>query len=111
MSEDGSLTVEDIQGPWDLLLVGRVGSHAYGRATYATDEDFEKMWTLRRGEHIIFTMPKKVVIRSMAYNHLVHHRGQLSVYLRLLDVPVPGMYGPSFDEKPAAEPVVESALG
>lgn len=77
----------------------------------ASNEDLEKPWTLRRGEHIIFTMPKKVVIRSMAFNHMVHHRGQLSVYLRLLDVPVPGMYGPSFDEKPAAEPVVESALG
>ncbi len=85
--------------------------HAIEALENATDEDFEKMWTLRRGEHIIFTMPKKVVIRSMAYNHLVHHRGQLSVYLRLLDVPVPGMYGPSHDERPAAVPVADEALG
>ncbi len=67
----------------------------------ASDEDFDKMWTLRNGEHVIFTMPKKVVIRSMALSHHYHHRGQLSVYLRLLDVYVPGMYGPSADEMAA----------
>jgi uncharacterized damage-inducible protein DinB len=44
-------------------------------------------------------LPKKVAIRAWGFSHLVHHRGQLSVYLRLLDVPVPGMYGPSADEK------------
>ncbi len=64
----------------------------------AKDEDFDKMWTLRNGAHEIFTMPKKAVIRSMAYSHHYHHRGQLSVYLRLLDIPVPGMYGPSADD-------------
>ncbi len=65
------------------------------------DEDFNKMWTLRNGESVIFTMPKKVVLRSVAYNHMIHHRGQLSVFLRLLDIPIPGMYGPSADEMPA----------
>ena len=65
----------------------------------ASDEEFDKIWTLRNGDHIILSMPKKVVLRSMAYNHMVHHRGQLSVYLRMLDVPVPGMYGPSADER------------
>jgi uncharacterized damage-inducible protein DinB len=64
-----------------------------------TDEDLEKMWTLRNGEHVIFSLPKKVVVRNMSYSHLYHHRGQLSVYLRLLNVHVPGMYGPSADEK------------
>jgi len=64
----------------------------------AKDEDFDKMWTLRNGEHVIFAMPKKAVIRSMGYSHHYHHRGQLSVYLRLLDIPVPGMYGPSADD-------------
>lgn len=63
------------------------------------DEVFDEMWTLRRGEHEIFTLPKKVVIRNMAMSHLIHHRGQLSVFLRLLDVPVPGIYGPSADER------------
>ncbi|AKQ44987.1 hypothetical protein TH63_04050 [Rufibacter radiotolerans] len=57
-----------------------------------------KSWTLRNGEKVFFTLPRQVVIRNLAMNHLIHHRGQLSVYLRLLDVPVPGMYGPSADE-------------
>jgi len=63
------------------------------------DESFNKIWTVRRGEQVMFTTPKKIAIRGWALNHMIHHRGQLSVYLRLLDVPVPGMYGPSADEK------------
>ena len=63
------------------------------------DESFNKIWTVRRGEQVLFTTPKKIAIRGWALNHMIHHRGQLSVYLRLLDVPVPGMYGPSADEK------------
>jgi len=63
------------------------------------DEDFAKQWTVRRGEEVQFQTPKKVAIRGWAFSHLIHHRGQLSVYLRLLGVPVPGMYGPSADEK------------
>ena len=63
------------------------------------DEDFSKNWTVRRGEQVMFNTPKKVSIRAWALNHMIHHRGQLSVYLRLLDVPVPGMYGPSADER------------
>lgn len=64
-----------------------------------TDEDFNKPWTVRRGEQVMFSLPKKVAIRGWAFNHLIHHRGQLSVYLRLLNIPVPGMYGPSADEQ------------
>ncbi len=56
-------------------------------------------WTLRSGDHVIFTLPKLSVIRSMGMNHVYHHRAQLGVYLRLLDVPVPGLYGPSADER------------
>lgn len=63
------------------------------------DEDFNKTWIVRRGDQMRREMPKKVAIRGWGFNHLIHHRGQLSVYLRLLDVPVPGMYGPSADEK------------
>ncbi|MEO7083544.1 MAG: DinB family protein [Gemmatimonadaceae bacterium] len=62
------------------------------------DEDLATTWTLRNGEHVILAMPKGQCLRSMCFNHNVHHRGQLSVYLRLLGVPVPGMYGPSADE-------------
>ena len=65
----------------------------------ASDEVLHEKWTLRRGDHVIFEMPKVVAVRNLALNHSLHHRGQLSVYLRLLDIPVPGMYGPSADEQ------------
>lgn len=64
----------------------------------ATDEELMTLWTFRRGPSIVFTLPRAAVIRAMAMNHLVHHRGQLTVYLRLLNIPVPGLYGPSADE-------------
>ena len=64
----------------------------------AKDEDLMASWTFRRGEHVIFTLPRAAAIRTLAMNHLLHHRGQLSVYLRLLHIPIPGMYGPSADE-------------
>ena len=62
------------------------------------DADFDAMWTMRSGDKVYFTMPKKVALRTFAYSHLYHHRGQLSVFLRLLDVAIPGMYGPSADD-------------
>jgi uncharacterized damage-inducible protein DinB len=65
----------------------------------AKDEDFSKMWTMRKNEIVYLTLPKIVVLRSFAFNHLYHHRGQLTVYLRLLDVPLPGIYGPTADEQ------------
>ena len=61
-------------------------------------ERLQAPWTLRKGDDVIFTLPRSAVIRSMGLSHIAHHRGQLSVYLRLLDVPVPGLYGPSADE-------------
>jgi uncharacterized damage-inducible protein DinB len=64
-----------------------------------TDEEFAKTWTVRRGDQVMFSTPKKLAVRGWALSHMIHHRGQLSVYLRLLDVPVPGMYGPSADER------------
>ena len=63
------------------------------------DETLNKSWKMHAGDQVYFELPKKVVLRNFAFNHLYHHRGQLSVYLRMLDVPVPGMYGPSADEK------------
>ncbi|MET0392830.1 MAG: DinB family protein [Chitinophagaceae bacterium] len=65
----------------------------------AAAEDFDKIWVVKRGEQVIYQVLKQVAIRGWAFSHLFHHRGQLSVYLRLLDVPVPGMYGPSADER------------
>ena len=63
-----------------------------------SDEEMRKPWTLRAGQHIIFTLPKVAAARTLGISHLIHHRGQLSVYLRMLDIPIPGMYGPSADE-------------
>ncbi len=94
-----------------LALHDKNVSDALAILEKTTDEDLEKMWSLKNGEHVHFTMPKKVVVRSMAYNHLYHHRGQLSVYLRLLDVPVPGMYGPTADDRPATAPAGDTAAG
>jgi uncharacterized damage-inducible protein DinB len=70
------------------------------RAALASVSDAELMapWTLKRDGHVIFTMPKTTVWRSFVMSHLVHHRAQLAVYLRLTDQPVPSMYGPSADE-------------
>ena len=65
-----------------------------------TDAEMMASWSLKHNGQTLFTMPKTVVWRSFVLNHLVHHRGQLSVYLRLNDVPVPAMYGPSADESP-----------
>lgn len=65
----------------------------------ATDEAMMQPWSLIVGGHTVFTMPRIAVFRSMVLNHMIHHRAQLGVYLRLLDVPVPGLYGPSADDK------------
>jgi uncharacterized damage-inducible protein DinB len=64
----------------------------------ASDEHLAKMWKLSSAGKTIFAMPRGQAVRAMFMNHVVHHRGQLSVYLRLLDVPVPSIYGPSADE-------------
>jgi uncharacterized damage-inducible protein DinB len=66
----------------------------------ATADDFLVGWTLRSGDQVWFTLPRAAVFRSFVMSHLIHHRAQLTLYLRLLDVPVPGMYGPSADEQP-----------
>lgn len=63
----------------------------------STDVGLMAVWTLTRNGTPIFSMPKEAVLRSFVLSHLIHHRGQLSVYLRLLDVPVPSIYGPSAD--------------
>jgi len=63
-----------------------------------SDGELLAFWTLRRDGHEMFTMPRVSAFRSFVLNHLIHHRGQLSVYLRLNDIPVPPIYGPSADE-------------
>ncbi len=63
-----------------------------------SDADFMKPWTLKMGGQALFTAPRVGVARDMLFNHVYHHRGQLSVFLRLADVPVPQTYGPTADE-------------
>jgi uncharacterized damage-inducible protein DinB len=63
-----------------------------------SDAEFMAPWTFKNKGQVVFTMPKAVVLRGFVLNHNVHHRGQMSVYLRLTGVPVPSIYGPSADE-------------
>ena len=63
------------------------------------DPRLREPWTLRAGDHVVFTLPRVAAWRSFVMSHQIHHRGQLSVYLRLNDVPVPPIYGPSADEQ------------
>jgi len=64
-----------------------------------TDASLLASWTLRDGGREVFTMPRSSVLRSFVFNHLIHHRGQLTVYLRLQNVPLPSLYGPTADER------------
>ncbi len=75
---------------------------AAARAAIASvsDGQLQQKWTLLRGGQEIFSMPRAAVLRNFVLNHLIHHRAQLGVYLRLNDVPVPAIYGPSADEQP-----------
>jgi uncharacterized damage-inducible protein DinB len=66
----------------------------------AGDDHLMKTFTLSSGGKELFKMPRLAVLRGLIVNHVIHHRGQLSVYLRLNDVPVPSIYGPSADENP-----------
>ncbi|MEO7042821.1 MAG: DinB family protein [Gemmatimonadaceae bacterium] len=65
----------------------------------ASDSDMLEPWTLRRAGKTVWTLPRAAVLRSFILSHMIHHRGQLSVYLRLNDVPLPPVYGPSADTK------------
>jgi uncharacterized damage-inducible protein DinB len=88
------VSTEKLLADFDALL-------AKARATLAaaSDESLGEPWTLRSGDHTVFTMPRVGVLRSFVVNHMIHHRGQLSVYLRMNDVPLPEMYGPTADTK------------
>ncbi len=72
---------------------------ARARIQAATDEDWKKIWTFKYAGKTIMASPRSGVMRTTIMNHLVHHRAQLGVYLRMNDVEFPGMYGPSADEK------------
>ncbi len=72
---------------------------AYAAIEKTSDEEFMKPWSLLSGGETLFSMPKIAVLRSFVMNHNIHHRAQLGVYLRLNDVPVPAIYGPTADEE------------
>jgi uncharacterized damage-inducible protein DinB len=84
----------------ETLLAGFDKNVKEARAaiTETKDPDYGVPWSLTRGEQVLLTMPRGSVVRQHI-NHLVHHRGQLTVYLRLLDVPIPSIYGPTADER------------
>jgi uncharacterized damage-inducible protein DinB len=70
--------------------------------TRVGDKGMKDMWKATAGGATLMSMPKEALVRAIVMNHWIHHRGQLSVYLRLLDVAVPSIYGPSADENPFA---------
>src|SRR5688572_7808615 len=89
--------------PWESksALMAKFDQHvaeARGLIEPASDQQIMEKWSLKRGGEVVFTLPRMAAIRSMVLSHTIHHRGQLTVYLRLKDVPVPGVYGPTADE-------------
>lgn len=83
-----------------LDLLDKKAAEARALLVDASDETMMKPWSLARQGAVLMTMPKAAVLRTFVLSHLIHHRGQLSVYLRLNDIPVPSIYGPSADENP-----------
>ena len=79
-------------------LLEQFDAHAREALAGFKDADYARPWSLKRGDEILFTDERGMVIRQ-TMNHFCHHRGQLTVYLRLLDVPIPSIYGPTADEK------------
>jgi uncharacterized damage-inducible protein DinB len=86
-------TVAEVLAAFDASVAA--AKEALASADEAT---FGDSWSLVAGGHKIFTMPRAAVMRAFVLSHFIHHRGQLSVYLRLLDIPVPSIYGPTADE-------------
>jgi uncharacterized damage-inducible protein DinB len=94
-----SFTVEPKNSRQELLAdFDKNAAAARDAIAGASDEEMLKPWTLLKGGVTLMTLPKIAVLRSFVMNHIIHHRGQFTVYLRLNDVPVPSIYGPSADE-------------
>ena len=108
---DSPPTFEHPQASTAAELVPKLGeSVARARASLGglSDQQAMETWTLKDGDRVIMALPRAALLRSIMLNHLYHHRGQLSVYLRELNVPVPSIYGPSADESPFRQ--VQGAL-
>jgi uncharacterized damage-inducible protein DinB len=83
-----------------LQIFDKAVAEARPKIEAATDADWAKIWTFKWNGETVLSMPRAAVMRTVIMNHLIHHRAQLGVFLRLVDVAIPGMYGPSADEKP-----------
>jgi uncharacterized damage-inducible protein DinB len=81
-----------------LSELDRSSAEAKRRMQGASDEQLKQEWVVRFGDKVVVKGPRMLLYRTMFLNHIVHHRAQLGVYLRLLKLPVPGLYGPSADE-------------
>ena len=82
-----------------LEVFDKLSAKARAAIAGASDEHLMKPWTLLMGGQTLFTMPRAAVLRGFGFNHIIHHRGQLTMYLRSLDIPLPALYGPSADEQ------------
>jgi uncharacterized damage-inducible protein DinB len=82
-----------------LQLFDKSAAEAREKIAAASDEDWQKIWTFIYAGKTIMSMPRSAVMRGTIMNHLIHHRAQLGVYLRLNEVAIPGMYGPSADDQ------------
>ncbi|HTX37465.1 MAG TPA: DinB family protein [Bryobacteraceae bacterium] len=88
-----------------LEIFDKAVADARPRIEATSDEKWQQIWSLKFGGNTILSMPRAAVIRTVIMNHLIHHRAQLGVFLRLNDVAIPGMYGPSADESMTAAAV------
>lgn len=75
-------------------------AEARTRLVGMVDAELSVPWSLRRGSHVVMSMPRYAAFRRFLLDHMIHHRGQMTVYLRLRNVPLPPLYGPSADETP-----------
>ncbi len=82
-----------------LSELDRTAAEAKSHVLASSEEELRKNWQLLFNGQVFLDAPRMLLYRTMFLNHLVHHRAQLGVYLRMLDIPVPGLYGPSADEK------------
>jgi uncharacterized damage-inducible protein DinB len=82
-----------------LQQLGESAAKCRSALAVASDEHLAKLWPFSFGEHMISNLPRSATYRIMFFNHLIHHTAQLGVYLRLNDIPVPALYGPSADEQ------------
>jgi uncharacterized damage-inducible protein DinB len=97
-AEDARPRVPESNG-WLLSQFDKNVSAARAGIAGMSDPEFLAPWTFKNNGQVIFTMPRAAALRSFIMNHLIHHRGQLTVYLRLKNVPVPSVYGPTADEQ------------